>query len=142
MTSHDLDEVEKLCERLMVIDHGQVSLDGTLSELRAGQQPELSIKLVRESVGTIHEPLLQELAALPFVARLELNGNVLTAMLNKGEEELISQVITRLARAGVGIAEVELCQRSLEEIYLQAIENHKGNANKENSNESDAGLIS
>lgn len=128
MTSHDLDEVEKLCKRLMVIDHGQMSLAGTLSELRAGQQPELSIKLVREGEGIIHESLFQELTALPFVTRLELNGNMLTVMLNKGEEEFISQVVARLAGAGVGIAEVELYQRSLEEIYLQATANHKGNS--------------
>ncbi len=34
LTTHDLSDVEKLCERVMIIDHGQLLYDGTLSGLR------------------------------------------------------------------------------------------------------------
>jgi len=34
LTTHDLSDVEKLCERVMMIDHGQLVFDGQLEELR------------------------------------------------------------------------------------------------------------
>jgi len=125
ITSHDLDEVEKLCEKLLLIDSGQVLLAGSLAELRAGQQPELSIKLVFKNGNTFPDWLFQELTALPFVARLALEGNLLTVILNQGGEEPIGQIIARLTGAGIGIAAVEPRQLTLEEIYLQTTENHK-----------------
>ncbi|GAA1589005.1 ATP-binding cassette domain-containing protein [Kribbella hippodromi] len=37
LTTHDLDDIEALCTRVMVIDHGRQIFDGTLAELKAGQ---------------------------------------------------------------------------------------------------------
>ncbi|RPI33335.1 MAG: ATP-binding cassette domain-containing protein [Chloroflexota bacterium] len=34
LTTHDLSDVEKLCERVMIIDHGRLLYDGTLAALR------------------------------------------------------------------------------------------------------------
>ncbi|GGK83464.1 hypothetical protein Ppa06_42620 [Planomonospora parontospora subsp. parontospora] len=35
LTTHDLGDIEKLCRRVMLIDHGRLGFDGTLDELRA-----------------------------------------------------------------------------------------------------------
>ena len=37
LTTHDLDDIEALCSRVMVIDHGQQIYDGTLAGLRSSQ---------------------------------------------------------------------------------------------------------
>jgi ABC-2 type transport system ATP-binding protein len=37
LTTHDLDDIEALCSRVMVIDHGRQVYDGTLAGLRASQ---------------------------------------------------------------------------------------------------------
>src|SRR6266540_2164334 len=34
LTTHDLDDIAELCERLLIIDHGRVIYDGTVEELR------------------------------------------------------------------------------------------------------------
>lgn len=34
LTTHDLDDVERLCQRIMIIDHGRVIFDGATAELR------------------------------------------------------------------------------------------------------------
>jgi len=37
LTTHDLDDIEALCTRVMVIDHGRQIFDGTLDHLKASQ---------------------------------------------------------------------------------------------------------
>ncbi|NOU97983.1 ATP-binding cassette domain-containing protein [Paenibacillus sp. LMG 31456] len=34
LTTHDMDDIEQLCERVMVINHGQLAYDGTIDGLR------------------------------------------------------------------------------------------------------------
>ncbi|GIP54909.1 ABC transporter ATP-binding protein [Paenibacillus vini] len=34
LTTHDMDDIEQLCNRVMVIDHGQLTYDGTIPSLR------------------------------------------------------------------------------------------------------------
>jgi ABC-2 type transport system ATP-binding protein len=47
LTTHDLDDIEELCRRLMIIDHGRVLYDGPLSLLK---QRLLRIKQVKFAV--------------------------------------------------------------------------------------------
>lgn len=44
LTTHDLGDIEKLCRRVMVIDHGSLTFDGTLDDLRATAPGEDSIE--------------------------------------------------------------------------------------------------
>jgi ABC-2 type transport system ATP-binding protein len=39
LTTHDLGDIERLCRRLLIIDHGRVIFDGGLDELRARYEP-------------------------------------------------------------------------------------------------------
>jgi ABC-2 type transport system ATP-binding protein len=39
LTTHDLDDVEQLCSRLVVIDHGQLVLDSTIEEVKRRYAP-------------------------------------------------------------------------------------------------------
>ena len=50
LTTHDMDDIEALCSRIMVINQGQILLDGTIDELRSHVTHErrLIVDLVRE----------------------------------------------------------------------------------------------
>ncbi|MEU4764716.1 ATP-binding cassette domain-containing protein [Actinosynnema sp. NPDC023794] len=69
LTTHDLDDIERLCPRLVVIDRGTVLADGALDELRAEVAPE------RVLVVDLEKPS-GELAGLHGVtsSRIDLNG--------------------------------------------------------------------
>ncbi|UBU17361.1 ABC transporter ATP-binding protein [Nonomuraea gerenzanensis] len=46
LTTHDLGDIERLCRRVMLIDHGRLAFDGTLDELMATAPEQASIEEV------------------------------------------------------------------------------------------------
>ena len=57
LTTHDLADVEQLCERVVIIDHGRVIYDGGLDALRArhGRQRTLVVDLVEPRAAIVVE---------------------------------------------------------------------------------------
>jgi ABC-2 type transport system ATP-binding protein len=53
LTTHDLSDVEKLCRRIMIIDHGRLLYDGSLPELRGrfGGRRELVVDLAPDAAA-------------------------------------------------------------------------------------------
>ena len=51
-SSHQLDLVEDLCERAVVVDRGRVVAEGTIDELTAGADPVLEIEVPNDPEGT------------------------------------------------------------------------------------------
>ncbi|MES1228278.1 MAG: ATP-binding cassette domain-containing protein [Armatimonadota bacterium] len=60
LTSHYMQDVEALCERVVVIDHGSVAYDGTLADLKTRFANERRVKLTFREV-----PELAKLQAVP-----------------------------------------------------------------------------
>ncbi|MEV7006770.1 ATP-binding cassette domain-containing protein [Streptosporangium sp. NPDC051022] len=58
LTTHDLGDIEKLCHRVMLIDHGRLTFDGTLDDLRATAPAAESIEdvVARLYTGEITPP--------------------------------------------------------------------------------------
>ena len=83
LPTHDLADIEKLCKRLVVIDHGRVVHDGTLDELHA-------------RYGSRREIVADLDAVWPGV---ELPGAHVTAVENDGRR-------VRLALTGAAAGEV------------------------------------
>ena len=68
ISSHNLSELERLCDAVTVLDHGKVVQDGTLAEVtRRGA--EFSVQVSRGDVP------LPEIRALPGVARADLSAS-------------------------------------------------------------------
>jgi ABC-2 type transport system ATP-binding protein len=48
LTTHDLSDVERLCERVMILDHGRLLYDGTLAELNRRFESDWSLVVTLE----------------------------------------------------------------------------------------------
>lgn len=57
LTTHDMDDIESLCNRVIILNEGQIYLDGSLSTLRKKLSPErrLIVDLVHEN-DTVSDP--------------------------------------------------------------------------------------
>lgn len=102
LTSHYMQDVEQLCERVVIIDHGQKMFDGKLDELtgRYTNSRRLKLTLSREVPSSEVEA---------FAPILEQNQNVFT--LNVPRETIptiTSQVLAALPVADIAIEDVSL----------------------------------
>jgi ABC-2 type transport system ATP-binding protein len=95
LTTHDLPDVERLCRRLVVIDHGRVLVDGSLDELRR------RFGGARRLVVDLEQPAAA-LDGLPGVLDVTVEAGGLRQQLAFSAEhtsaaELIAAVVSRVA---------------------------------------------
>lgn len=112
-TSHYMEEVEQLCDRVYVMDHGKVIAEGTLPAVRALAGDEGAVWL---QATAYPEGLLDALRALPGAGQAALaeDGVRLT---RSGELGLID-VLRAADKAGVTVTNLSVSTTSLEDVFL------------------------
>ncbi len=112
LSSHNLDEVQRICNRIALIQKGEVRLYGELEKF----QREMSHgEVVFETREPVSAPVLSEVTNIPEIYLKEQNGSVLTLATGKSVD--VSEIVTLLAMRGVRIEQVRKQKISLEEIY-------------------------
>jgi ABC-2 type transport system ATP-binding protein len=113
LSSHNLDEVQSICNRIALIDRGEIKLYGELDQLqRRMGRGEVMIE-TREPVS---EPILAELARMPEIDIQSRKNRTVVLTLGKGGAD-VSDVISFLTQRGARIEQVVRRDASLEEIY-------------------------
>jgi len=107
LSSHDLSEVERLCNRVGIIGGGRMLAEGTVEELRG----EAGL-LVRAAPLDVAVRLTERLAE---VEELEVKDGALRLAVCP---KRAAQVARKLVSAGLEVSEFRLAQRSLEEVFL------------------------
>lgn len=111
-SSHDLDEVERLCNRIALIDQGEIRISGKLRQLlNMGNQG----RIIVNTSAPVDPTLLSELERR---LGLKINGSGpegLDLSLPAGVGN--ADVVSFLAGRGVGIEAVSAKHTSLEELY-------------------------
>lgn len=119
MTSHNLDEVEKICTRIAIMKNGKIGALGSLDELTAAHQ-------TWRHVRVRHSALIEEESTLrTFVESLGRNVMWESGRLSLqiDEEQKIAALVRALVQARVDIYGVHVEEPSLERIFLEE-ENH------------------
>jgi ABC-2 type transport system ATP-binding protein len=113
LSSHLLDEVEKICDMAAIVDHGRILTQGTVSEIASGGQPTIVIG--------VDDPALAERVLLdhPAVAEAGEVAGGLRLVLSDGAPVAIADINRRLVEAGVAVHLIEPARVSLEERFLE-----------------------
>jgi len=107
VTSHDMDDIEALCSRVMIIDHGRLQYDGGLDELVRTARPR---KLVRATYATAVDG--SRLAATAGVTALEVADQTVTL---EADRERAGEVLEQLTRLGP-LIDLDVADADVEEI--------------------------
>ena len=118
LTTHNLDEAERVCDVIGVIRAGRLQAFGPPAELRA----RAASRTLVEIVATPIEPVLvAALAAMPRVRAAQLRPDgVLELELENGGSP--AAAVARLVQAGAAVDEVRRVRPSLESVYLELME--------------------
>ncbi|HWI51743.1 MAG TPA: ABC transporter ATP-binding protein [Symbiobacteriaceae bacterium] len=111
-TSHYMEEVEYLCTRVGIIDHGRLIATGTLAEVRRLAGEDTTVKL------KVHKPTEQMAAALrivPGVKNVRIDGTALLALVHSTAETLAPLMA---AAGSFKIQGVEIEEPNLESVFL------------------------
>jgi ABC-2 type transport system ATP-binding protein len=113
LCTHHLDEAERLCDRVGVMNKGRFLAVGSLAELAARFQPGLWVEI------QLHKPMLRQFTAheLPGVVSFEMSFPLIHIQVE--QEDCIPDLVSCLAGAGAQILHVQTNKASLEEIYFK-----------------------
>ena len=111
VSSHLLDEIEKTCDHVAIVDGGRIAVQGAIDELR---EPGGRTVLIEVDAIARARTLL---AKHPAVERVLDDGALLRASLR--EPAAVSDVNRRLVEAGIAVTRLEPAQASLEQRFLE-----------------------
>jgi len=121
LSSHNLDEVQRICNRIALIDRGEIKLYGELDKL---QRERSRREVIVETVEVITESILTGLSNLSGVSIQ--NRTDRTLILSIGEDTDVSNIISFLTQSGVRIEQVKRKEASLEEMYTAILKEAEG----------------
>jgi ABC-2 type transport system ATP-binding protein len=113
-TTHYMEEAERLCDRVGVIDEGKLMAEGTRRELVAlvGQQDRVSLQATGDLVSA--EAALRRLDAVVDASRREEGLELVV----RAARTALPQILTTAAEAGADVTTVEVAEPNLEAVFL------------------------
>lgn len=113
-TSHYMEEVEYLCDRIGIMDHGKLIAEGTKEELVQLVGDNSKVKIQAKGLS---ETIIAELKALPQVADISLSEDQLDVLTPNGEV-LLPELIQRLVKHGCKVEAMQVVEPDLESVFL------------------------
>ena len=113
-TTHYMEEAERLCDRIAIIDSGRIQAEGTKSELITLTGGVDHIRLA--GAGQSAE-MMAELRALPAVEQVAADGHTLTLTV-RDAPTAVAGIVTTATAAGMTLSEVEITRPDLESVFL------------------------
>ncbi|MDQ6745153.1 MAG: ATP-binding cassette domain-containing protein [Actinomycetota bacterium] len=116
LTTQYMEEADKLCERLAIIDSGQIVAQGTPAALKAQMGHDVvSIALDPADLAATEAAL----AALPGLQRTVPEPDALALYVEDGAGSIV-EIVRRLDRAQVRAGAITVARPSLDDVFLRA----------------------
>jgi ABC-2 type transport system ATP-binding protein len=111
LTTHYLDEADALCDRIVIMDHGRILVDGTATELKDRLAHAHGYELSFRGDGDRYAVILE---GLPFITSLNRDGNAFRVTL--AEEACLKELLDAVGNHD--LKGVCLREPSLEEVFI------------------------
>jgi len=117
INSHDLDEVERICTRIVIMKHGNIMLQGAIADLlRPNNQTTLEVKLEKSKAIP---KLANLLSSLSYVTHFKIEKAV--AFIELIDDPSRLPLFNTLAQNSIPIKEITQIKDSLEDLYISIV---------------------
>ncbi|MFJ4370246.1 ATP-binding cassette domain-containing protein [Streptomyces chartreusis] len=119
LTTHYLEEADRLAERIAIVDRGRIVVAGTPDALKGELRGDAVHVELRQSVGDAGRTLLVgALDGLPGVHQVLVDGRRVSVRADEGAAAMPA-LLAALERAGAGVATATVARPSLDDVYLR-----------------------
>jgi ABC-2 type transport system ATP-binding protein len=110
-----MEEVEYLCSRVAIMDHGKVIAAGTIDELQklAGDADRVDV-----GASDVTPEIIAELKGIAGVTEVASQNGTVTVMVKDGNEK-VSQILDVIKRGGARVKSVNILEPNLESVFLR-----------------------
>jgi ABC-2 type transport system ATP-binding protein len=133
LTTHYMEEADRLCTRLAIIDNGQIVVEGRPTDLKAGIGADTVVLQLNGTDGTSPAPVDDGVGSVEDVCRL-LEGMVScesvarhpagVSLAVRDAGAAIPALLRRLDAGGLHIAGLQMSQPSLDDVFLKYTGRH------------------
>jgi ABC-2 type transport system ATP-binding protein len=121
LSSHNLDEVQRICNRIAMIHNGEIRVSGGLDEIERSMSHGV---VTIETDEPVPARVIEEIKSLPGVAVQSQKDGVLTVAAGGAAE--IPAIVHLLDSRGMRIEQVKRQEASLEDVYTAIIREAEG----------------
>ncbi|MGH3009636.1 MAG: ATP-binding cassette domain-containing protein [Gaiellaceae bacterium] len=114
LTTHYLEEADRLAERVAIVSRGRIVVEGTPEELKRGLQGESVSVELSEQNGRVADA---ERVVAGIGSEVNVDGQVVRARVPNGAQA-IPVILGALDDAGIEVASVTTARPSLDDVYL------------------------
>jgi len=111
LTTHDLSDIEELCRRLMIIDHGRLIFEGDLGSLKRKLWQEIAVRIDLKDRAQA-----EALDALPLAGVTKERAGELTIRLSFPRDRYPAAEIIRQVVNAVEVLDLAIEEQSIEEV--------------------------
>ena len=123
LNSHDLDEVQRICSKIAILQGGEIKAYDTVESLRNKfAMPVVEIAL---SDSTEIEKALNLMSSLNYVSDCERRNDGIAVTLTEGKRS--STMLSFLVGQGLKVEEIKRVTKSLEDVYLEIVRQEEQN---------------
>lgn len=113
-TSHYMEEVESICTKIAIIDHGKVIVEGTKDELKSIVDDKKTLSLTLNSYEEIN---IEEIKSIKGVLSVYQDDNLVTINTSKNVNNL-DKIINYFTRNEISIGDIGYREVTLETVFL------------------------
>lgn len=114
-TTHYMEEVEIICDRVIILDKGKVLASGTTDELKELAKIEEKVTV---EVNNLDESYIEKIKDLANIDEVTFDGNVLFVTYKKGKNNLV-ELIDYLKKEGINYSKIYSERPTLNDVFLE-----------------------
>jgi ABC-2 type transport system ATP-binding protein len=120
LTTHYMEEAERLCDRVAIVDHGRVIALGTPRELVAGLRAEHVVEFSIPPDATVDEQSLSRVDGVRSAVRRDGTYRIQVAELHR----TVPGLLVDLRRQGLQLTELRTHSATLEDVFVELTGRH------------------
>lgn len=117
LTTHYMEEADKICDRIAIIDYGEIKTIDTPRKLKENLGGDIITLSINQCEVEATNIFLESIRTLEYVTKVEKNDSRYTIVANRGEE-LIPIIFSTAQEKGIEITSITLKQPTLDDVYI------------------------